>query len=167
MTIFMTLQQDCLQAMKSAHFTQNTYTFSRLIRVRLLTFNPFPNKPWRLRVCSTSLLKTLREKEKLLVTSSFSFSHSVFYPLGERSTILIKFKSFVCKLLVWKSLKFVVWERVKRNDPSVLIIDSKKQQRKVSVLLQLRKYIDVNNDHCKHTTYIMVAGSDRRKGMTT
>ena len=41
--------------------------------------NPFPNKPWFLRVCSTCLLKTLREKEKLLVTSNFSFSHSVFY----------------------------------------------------------------------------------------
>ena len=31
--------------------------------------NPFPNKPWFLRVCSKSLLKTLWEKEKLLVTS--------------------------------------------------------------------------------------------------
>ena len=41
-------------------------------------FNPFPNKPWFLRVCSTSLLKTLWEKEKLLVTSNFFFSNSVF-----------------------------------------------------------------------------------------
>ena len=37
-------------------------------------FNPFPNKPWFLHVCSTSLLKTLWEKEKLLVMSNFSFS---------------------------------------------------------------------------------------------
>ena len=44
-----------------------------------IKINPFPNKPWFLRVCSTSLLKTLWEKEKLLVTSNFSFSHSVFY----------------------------------------------------------------------------------------
>ena len=44
------------------------------------TLNPFPNKPWFLRVCSASLLKTLWEKEKLLVTSNFSFTHSVFYP---------------------------------------------------------------------------------------
>ena len=29
-------------------------------------FNPLPNKPWFLPVCSISLLKTLREKEKLL-----------------------------------------------------------------------------------------------------
>ena len=33
--------------------------------------------------CSTSLLKTLWENEKLLITTNFSFSHSVFYPLGE------------------------------------------------------------------------------------
>ena len=45
--------------------------------------NPFPNKPWFLCVCSISLLKTLWEKEKLLVTSNFSFSHSVFYSFGE------------------------------------------------------------------------------------
>ena len=40
--------------------------------------NPFPKKLWFLRVCSTSLLKTLLGKEKLLVTSNFSFSNSVF-----------------------------------------------------------------------------------------
>ena len=40
--------------------------------------NPFPNKPWFLHVCSTSPLKTLWEKEKLLVTSNFSFSRSIF-----------------------------------------------------------------------------------------
>ena len=47
------------------------------------TINPFPNKPCFLRVCSTSLLKTQWEKEKLLLTSNFSFSHIVFYPFGE------------------------------------------------------------------------------------
>ena len=78
------------------------------------SFNPFPNKPWFLRVCSTSLLKTLWEKEKLLITSNFSFSHSVFYPPWKLSAIFIKFKIVICKRLpVWKSLKFVVWERVK------------------------------------------------------
>ena len=43
--------------------------------------NPFPNKPWFLRVCSTSLLKTLWEKEKLLVTSNFSFLQQCFLPV--------------------------------------------------------------------------------------
>ena len=64
--------------------THNTYTQK---------IDPFPNKPWFLCVCSTSLLKTLLEKEKLLVTSNFSFSHSVFCPFGELSAILIKFLS--------------------------------------------------------------------------
>ena len=44
--------------------------------------NPFPNKPWFLCACSTSLLKTLWEKKKLLIMSNFSFSHCVFYPFG-------------------------------------------------------------------------------------
>ena len=40
-------------------------------------FNPFQNKPLFLCVCSTTLLKTLEEKEKLLITSNFSFSYSI------------------------------------------------------------------------------------------
>ena len=39
-----------------------------------LNINPFPYKPWFLCVCSISLLKTLREKEKLLVMSNSPFS---------------------------------------------------------------------------------------------
>ena len=61
-------------------------------------FIPFPNKPWFLRVCITRLLKTLWEKEKLLVTSNFSFSHSVFYPFEELPSIFIIFEIVVCKL---------------------------------------------------------------------
>ena len=38
------------------------------------------------------------EKEKLLVTSNFSFSHSVFYPFGEHFVTFITFKIVVCKL---------------------------------------------------------------------
>ena len=60
--------------------------------------NPFPNKSRFLCVCSTSLLKTLREKKKLLVTSNFSFSHSVFNPFGELNAIFIKFEIVFCKL---------------------------------------------------------------------
>ena len=66
--------------------------------IRFDYINPFPNKPWFLRVCSTSLLKTLWEKEILLVTSNFSFSHSVFYLFGQLSAILIKLKIVVCKV---------------------------------------------------------------------
>ena len=65
------------------------------------SLNPFPNKPWFLPVCRTSLLKTLWEKEKLLVTSNFSFSHSVFYPFGEHSVTVIKSKIFICTLFLF------------------------------------------------------------------
>ena len=57
-----------------------------------VSLNPFPYNPWFLRICSTALLKTPWEKEKLLVTSNFSSSHSVFYPFEEPSGILLKFK---------------------------------------------------------------------------
>ena len=60
--------------------------------------NPFPNQPWFLRVCSTNILKTLREKEKLIVTSNFSFSHNVFYPFEELSATFIRSKIVVFKL---------------------------------------------------------------------
>ena len=53
--------------------------------------------PGFLRVCTSSLLKTLWEKEKLLVTSNFSFSYSVFYRCGELSAIFIKLKIVICK----------------------------------------------------------------------
>ena len=60
--------------------------------------NPFPNKPWFLRVCNKSLLKTLWEMEKLLVMSNFLFCHSVFYRFKELSVIFIKFQIVVCNL---------------------------------------------------------------------
>ena len=44
--------------------------------------------PGFLCICSTSLLKTLWEKEKLLVTSNLSFSCSVFYQFRGFFTIL-------------------------------------------------------------------------------
>ena len=70
-----------------------------LLLVNVLYINPFPNKPLFSRVCSTSLSKTLREKEKLLVTRNFSFSYSVFYPFWRTfSAIFIKFQIIVCKL---------------------------------------------------------------------
>ena len=47
---------------------------------------------------SISLLKTLWEKEKLLVTSNFSFSQSVFYPFQEFSAIFVKSKIVACEL---------------------------------------------------------------------
>ena len=53
------------------------------------------------------------EKEKLLMSSNFSFSHIVFYPFGELSGAYIKFRNCRLRTLrIWKSLNFFVWERV-------------------------------------------------------
>ena len=68
--------------------------FSKQFSINMV--NPFPNKPWVLRVCSTCPLKIMWEKEKLLITSNFSFSHIVFYPFGELSAAYSKFGN--CRL---------------------------------------------------------------------
>ena len=66
-------------------------------------------------VCKTSLFKTPREKEKLLVTSNFSLSKGVFHTFGKLSAIFIKYEVVVCKLFqsrrvqnlpFWKGLKY-------------------------------------------------------------
>ena len=82
----------CYNFFSTIHFYD--YLVSFKIKANL---NPFPNKPWFLHVYSASLLKTLWEKEKLLVTSNFSLSQSVFYPFRELSAIFIQFE-IVCKL---------------------------------------------------------------------
>ena len=76
-----------------------------IIEIMIFSLNPFSK---------TSLLKTLWEKEKLLVTSNFSVSHSVFNSFVEHlSSIFFKFEIVVCRLFqLGKSLTLVVWERV-------------------------------------------------------
>ena len=75
-------------------------------------FNPFLNKPWFSRVCYTSLENTVGKGEiarnkqflffpQLLLTFWIIFSHVYQIPNCCLQT-----------LSVWKSLKFVVWERV-------------------------------------------------------
>ena len=79
----------------------------------LPVIKPFPDKPWFLRVCSTSLLKTLWKKEKSIETSNFSFFHIVFYPIWRTFCHLYHIQE--CRLQtrsIWTSLKFVVWEKV-------------------------------------------------------
>ena len=78
---------------KKQHFVQKQFLCQS---EKLL--NLFSNKPWFFCVCSTSHLKTLWEKEKLLVTSNFSFSPSVFNHFRELSAIFIKFNIVICKL---------------------------------------------------------------------
>ena len=70
--------------------------FRSLLSQSCLTLSQ--TSPWFLCVCSTSHLKALWEKEKLLITSNFSFSHSAFSPFGELSAIFIKFEIVICNL---------------------------------------------------------------------
>ena len=73
-------------------------------------FNPFPHNDTFWSPLEASLLKTLWEKEKLLVTSNFSFTYSVFYPFREVSAIFIKVKIVVYKLFQFGPVyNFVVW----------------------------------------------------------
>ena len=74
-------------------------SLSRVVKTRdcLVRVNPFPNKPWFLRDCITSLLKAQQEKEKVLVMSNISFSCSAFYLFQELSATFNKFQIFICK----------------------------------------------------------------------
>ena len=62
-------------------------------------FNPFLNKPRFLSVYSTSILRTLREKEKLLIMSNFVlFPQFLQLIHGWLSAILVKIKIVICQL---------------------------------------------------------------------
>ena len=59
---------------KSNHFSHIQIVIMQMVLINSFPYNDTFWRPWE-----TSLLKTLWEKEKLLVKSNFSFSHSVFY----------------------------------------------------------------------------------------
>ena len=88
-----------LSTMLSIPFTIAIHFPTKMVLIYASSIiNPFPNKAWLLCVCIRKISKTLREKEKLLVTSNFSFSHNVFSYFGQLIAILIKLKIVVCKL---------------------------------------------------------------------
>ena len=59
---------------------------------------------WLYRQVGTSLLKTLWEKEKMLVTSIFPFSHNIFFPIKDKSKHLCYIYICVCKLMLWEKI---------------------------------------------------------------
>ena len=115
-------------------------------KIFALCFNPLPNKPWFLSVCSTSFSKTLWKKEKLLFMSNFSFSQCFyllenFLPFSSNSK-LSSANSFnleeskichlgkgkdctkICYLLTMKCTDIVLWKHPHRytrtyNHPSI------------------------------------------------
>ena len=66
-----------------------------IFQIALLLINPFPNKPWFLRVQYKSFENTV---------GNFFFSHSVSYPFGKLSAIFIKFKIVICKVFQFGSV---------------------------------------------------------------
>ena len=73
-------------------FNQKPYAISSLI-----PHNPvmiFREKSFKIMV-----------KEKILVTSIFSFSHQVFYNVKDLFDI-----SYLSVLLIWKGLKMIAWQ---------------------------------------------------------
>ena len=73
---------------------------------------PFPNKSLFLHVCSTSLLKTLG-KEEIAHKEQFRLFPQCFLPVWRTFCQLHQIQNcHLQTLLVWKSLKFVCWERV-------------------------------------------------------
>ena len=78
--------------------------------------NPFPNKPWILRVCSTCPLKNTGGNWEIACNEQFLLFPQCF--LRYCRTFCHFHQNWNCRvqtLLVWRSLKFVVWERV--NEP--------------------------------------------------
>ena len=65
---------------------------------------PFPKQALVFTCLQYKSLKTLWKKEKLLVMSNFSFSHSVFNTFRKLSAILIKFEIIVCKFFQFGSV---------------------------------------------------------------
>ena len=115
-------------ASNNTHKWMQLYGIGNLLLVRTLpitvgaNLNPFPNKPWFLHVCSTSLENTVG-KEKIAHSKQFLFPPPLPPPLFSTrlDNFLLLSSNFICHLQtlsVWKTLKFVVWERLKVFAPS-------------------------------------------------
>ena len=64
------------------------------------------------------VFQKLLEKEKLLVMSNFSFSHSVFYPFGKLSTIVVKCEIVVCKHFKFARVENLLFGNGLKHDPN-------------------------------------------------
>ena len=84
------------------------------------SFNPFQNKPWFFTCLRYKPFEnTAAEKEKLLITSNFSFSPQCYLPVWRTFCHFHHIQNRrLHTLSVWKRQTFVVWERVKKNSLS-------------------------------------------------
>ena len=73
-------------------------------------FNPLPNKPLFLHVCSRSPLKTLRKGE-IARNNQFLLFPKCFLSLWRTFCHIVHENRELSSLSVWKRLKFTVWEK--------------------------------------------------------
>ena len=115
-----------------------------------LNLNSFPNKPLFLRVCGTNLLKTLWKKEKLLVTSNCSSSHSVFNLFWEISTIFFKFKNVVYELFQFENIYNLFFGKGLKPIVKYLFIGQSRSQIRLHVLSSLILIYTVHKRSLSH-----------------
>ena len=125
------------------------------MRVRsLLFFEHFPNKPWFLPVCSTSLLKTQWKKEKLLATSNFSFSQCLLL-VSRTFCHFYQIQNCHLEILsIWTSLKFVVWERVKKAFKYLALYSTDFNASTTKAFENMEGKEDVRLPFCIHFSYV-------------
>ena len=91
--------------------------FSPFTNITMMSFNLFRNKPWFCRVCRTSLLKTLLRKGEIACDEQFLLFPQCFVPVWRNFFHFHKICYCLLQTLsVWKSVKFIVWERVKPHN---------------------------------------------------
>ena len=125
-------------------FITNNFSFSHNILYPFGELLPFLSnlklpspKPWFLCVYSTSVLKTLWEKEKLFITNKFSFFSE-------------------CRLQtpsMWKSPKFVVWVWIKILIPRLFLFNSLSND-KILALSKLKAFADNKLNVAKIMIYV-------------
>ena len=80
--------------------------------------NPFPNKSWFLRVCGTKAFESTAGKGEFARNEQFLLFPQCFLPVWRAFCHFHQiWKCRLQTLWNWKSLKFIVWERVRYPDP--------------------------------------------------
>ena len=78
--------------------------------------NPFPNKPWLLRVCSATLLRNTMGKGDIARNKQYLLFPQCFLHIWRRFCTFHQIQKCRLQTLpVLKSEKFVVWGRIKMN----------------------------------------------------
>ena len=100
----------CLQTLsvwRSPKFVVWQWVEEFLISLRYWTFT---TQCWLLTTLGKRPFETLWKKEKMLVTSIFSFSHNVFYPSLNKYQFFCHIYYVVCKCFQFRQVShFVIW----------------------------------------------------------